>query len=229
MAELFTRPSPDQLAEIGRELKLTTERAHELALVIQHVHEDLEGYYRTRIGRGPRKDRMDRLRAVDQALEKLIVLLGKNPDEVNDDLPFDAREAIAWAACSELISVVTGEVVSEAGVRIPHKEKSAGLRHGARILVAQLQLIREPIQEVLSEESSDPGGLEPNHVRVMLIRALAAAAPDILGAPATGTAGGDFARLVDAVFRGLEINTDGLEKAIERILYRKSVPPKAAT
>ena len=43
MAKNFTLPSPGQLAEIRRELKLTAVQAHELALVIHHAHEDLQG------------------------------------------------------------------------------------------------------------------------------------------------------------------------------------------
>lgn len=68
--------------------------------------------------------------------------------------------------------------------------------------------------------------MEPNHVRVVLIRALAAAAPDIIGRRATGTAKGKFGKLIDAVFRALNIKTDGLEKAIESTLYPKPSRPK---
>ena len=227
MVESFTLPSPGQLVEIRRELKLTAVQAHELALVIHHAHEDLQGYYRTRIGRGPRKARMDRLKAVDQALAKLISLLAKNPDRINEDLPFDAREAIAWCASSQLIAEVTKEKITRAKLRLSHKEKAVGLNHGARLLAAQLTLIRDPIRKVLAEKSTDPGGLEPNYVRIVLIRALAAAAPDIIGRRATGTAKGKFGMLVGAVFRGLNVKTDGIERAIESALYRKPSRPKS--
>lgn len=226
MAKNFTLPPPAQLTEIRRELKLNAAQARELELVIRHAHEDLEGYYRSRIGRTPRKARMDRLTAVDQAIGKLSSLLEKKLEFINDDLPFHAREAIAWCASSQLISAITGEEVSRRGTRIAHKEQSIGLHHGARIFAAQLRLIREPIQNVLAEKSADPGGLEPSHARVMLIRALAAAAPAIIGNRATGTAGGDFERLVAAVFRAVGINADDAGKAIERILYPKPSRPK---
>lgn len=227
MARNFTLPNPVELAGIIRELMLNEAQARELELVIRHAHEDLEEYYRTRISRGQRKIRMGRLRSVDHALAKLITLLGKNPELVNEDLPFDAREAIAWCASSQLITLVTGDILSDANSRVSEKEASAGLRHGARLLAAQLQLIREPIANVLAEESTDAGGLEPDHVRLRLIRSLAAAAPEIIGEAATGSAGGIFTKLVDAVFRGLNVNTEGLEKVIEHVLYRKPPVPKA--
>lgn len=221
MAKTFKLPTSTQIAEIRRELKLSEAQAHELTLAIRHVHADLEGFYRTRIGRGPRKDRMDRLKAVDQAIGKLSSLLEKDLELINEDLPFKAREAIAWCASSQLITELTGKKVSRRGIRIRHEEETVGLDHGARILAAQLRLIRDPMRTVLTEKSTDPGGFEPNHARVMLIRALAAAAPDIVGKRATGTAGGKFEKLVGKVFEELGIETRDLRKTIENALYRK--------
>ena len=227
MAKNFTLPTPKKLADISRELKLNDSQARELELVIRHAHADLEGYFRMRIGRASRQVRMDRLRAIDQAIGKLIFLLARNPERINEDLPFDAREAIAWCASSQLIAEVTKEKITRARSRLSHKEEVVGLNHGARLLAAQLTLIRDPIRKVLEEKSTDPGGLEPNYVRIVLIRALAAAAPDIIGRRATGTARGEFGMLVGAVFRALNVNTEGLEKVIEHVLYQKPSVPKA--
>ena len=60
------------------------------------------------------------------------------------------------------------------------------------------------------------------------MRNLADVAPAIIGSAATGTAGGNFPKLVDAVFRALKVNTEGLEKVIEHVLYRKPSVPKAS-
>lgn len=219
MAKNFTLPSPIQLAEIRRELKLAAAQAHELELVIRHAHQDLEGYYGSRIGRAPRKVRMNRLKAVDQAIGRLSSLLEKKLELINEDLPFDAREAIAWGSSSQLILEVTGEEVSRRGIRIAHKEQSIGLHHGARLLAAHLRLIRDPISKCLSEKSADHGGMEPNYVQVVLIRSLADAAPEIIGRRATATANGKFEKLVGAVFGALGVETPDLRKAIERTLY----------
>ena len=217
--EMFDLPSPAALDEITREFGLTDSQRRELELVLRHAREDLEGYFRTRIGRGPRKDRMDQLAAIDKALARLVDRLGEDFDLMNENLPFECREAIAWCASAQLIATVTGENVFEAGARVSHKEKAVGLRHGAEILAAQLRRIREPIQAVLAEKSTDPGGREPDHVRAVLIRALAEAAPLIIGQRATGTSKGKFPRLIAAVFVALEIDDTGLEKVIERQLY----------
>jgi hypothetical protein len=217
--ETFDLPSPAALDEITREFKLNTSQRRELELVLQHAREDLEGYFRTRIGRGPRKDRMDQLAAVDKAIARLVDSLGEDLDLMNDNLPFECREAITWCASAQLIAEVTGQNVSEAGARVRHKEQVMGLHHGARILARQLQLIRKPIRAVLAEKSTDPGGPEPDHLRAFLIRELAKAAPRIIGQSATGTADGKFHRLIAAVFAALKINDAGLEKAIERQLY----------
>jgi hypothetical protein len=170
---------------------------------------------------------MGRLQAFDHALGKLIDVLGKKPDAMNDDLPFDAREAIGWCMSSQLIEIVSGEVVVVRRRRILHKAQSAGLRHGARLLAAQLRLIRDPVTKILSEKSTDTGGLEPNHVQVILIRALADASPDIIGRRATGTANGKFEKLVGAVFEALDIEAPDLRKAIERVLYKKTPTRKS--
>jgi hypothetical protein len=227
MAETFKLPTPKQIARIRRELKLGATQANELELTLRHAHADLQGYYRTRIGRGLRKVRMDRLKAVDQAIGKLSSLLEKDLELINEDLPFDARVAIGWCMSSQLIEAVTGERVWVRGRRVPHKEEAVGLRHGARLLAAQLRLIRDSFLNVLAEKSSDAGGPEANHVQVTLIRALAASAPAIIGRRATGTANGKFEKLVGAVFETLDIETNDLRKAIERTLYRKSSRPKA--
>lgn len=229
MAENFALPSPQQLAEICLEFNLTDEQARELEITICHAHLDLEGYYEKRIGRDDRKARMDRLRMFDQLIGKLITLVEKRPDLINEDLPFDAREAIAWCASSQLIAEATGEQVSYEGNRIAHKEKSVGLLHGAEIFAAQMRRIRVSIQIVLAEESTDPGGPEPNQPRRKLIRALADAAPAIIGRPATGTAGGTFEQLVAAVFRAVGLDNDDIGKAIERALYPKASRPKSRT
>lgn len=220
-------PSGETMERIARELKLSDAQRDELGIALRHAHADLVEYYGSRIGRGPRKVRMRRLKSVDQALAKLIALLDKDPALINEDLPFDTREAIAWCASSQLIAEVTGEMVSDAGARVTHIERSAGLNCGARILAAQLRLVRDPIVTVLAEESTDVGGPEPDHTRNSLVRNLADAAPAIIGNAATGTAGGNFTNLVDAVFRALNISTDGLEKVIEHVLYQKPSVPKA--
>jgi len=225
--DFFGLPSEKTLEQIARELSLSDVQRRELYIALQHARADLEQYHGSRIGRGPRKVRMRRLRSVDQALAKLIAVLDKDPTLINDDLPFETREAIAWCASSQLIAKVTGGMVSDAGVRVPDREKSAGLHHGARLLAAQLRLVRDPIVSVLAEESTDVGGPEPDHTRLSLVRNLADAAPGIIGNAATGTAGGKFTKLVDAVFRALKVNTEGLEKLIEHILYHKPSVPKS--
>lgn len=217
--ESFDLPSPAALNEITREFELTDSQRRELELVLRHAREDLVGYFQTRIGRGPRKDRMDQLAALDKAMARLVYSLGKDLDLVNENLPFECREAIAWCASSQLIAAVTGDKLSDAGARESARQEVVGLHHGARILAAQLRLIRGPIQAVLAEKSTDPGGPEPNHLRAFLIRALAKAAPLIIGQEATGTADGKFHRLITAVFAALEIDDTGLEKVIERQLY----------
>ena len=217
--ETIDLPSPAALDEITREFKLNDSQRREFELVLRHARQDLEGYFQTRIGRGPRKDRMDQLAALDKAMARLVDYLNKDLDLMNENLPFECREAIAWCASAQLIAAVTGENVSEAGARVSHKEEAVGLHHGARILAEQLQLIREPIRAVLAEKSTDPGGPEPDHLRAFLIRALAKAAPLIIGQRATGTSKGKFPRLIAAVFAALEIDESGLEKAIERQLH----------
>lgn len=97
--------------------------------------------------------------------------------------------------------------------------RSQGLLYGSRILQAYLEEVLQPITLVVDEPSADHGGQEPNFVRHHLIKLLQETFRDILGRKAAATANGPFVRLVNAVFLACGIETDGIEKAIERVIH----------
>ena len=139
MAKNFTLPTSEQLMNVCRELKLNAAQARELGDVIRHVHADLEGYYRTRIGRADRIRRLKQLKTFRSALTKLVSTMGKTPERIadfNESLPFQLRESIGLMASAELIRTVAGRQVRETGA--DHVRRSAGLTHGSAIFHHQL-------------------------------------------------------------------------------------------
>lgn len=218
-ADLFDLPSAGDLAEIASELHLSDVQKHELDLTLRHAHADLEGFFRTRLDRSDRARRAERLKAFHGALASLLDVMGENPvaiEDLNDCLPFEARETIGKGVSKEVAETISGRAVH--ALRGDDAMRSVGLLHGAHLLAAQLRLIKAPIDAWLNAYVADPGGVEPDHMRNHVIRALAHAAPAILGRRATATAGGRFARLVAAVFHACELDDTGLEARIGRVL-----------
>ena len=217
MDKNFTLPSPQQLADIVRDLMLNDAQARELGFVIRHVHADLVGFFRTTMTRADRIRRLKQLKTFRSALTKLVSTMGKTPERIadfNESLPFQLRESIGLMASAELIRTVAGRQVRETGA--DHVRRSAGLTHGSAIFHHQLLKVGTEIDLLLDATVKDPGGRNSDPVRNFLALMLARSSKDILGRRASGTAGGRFTKLVAAVFGACGLTDDGVEKIVER-------------
>lgn len=217
MDKNFTLPSPQQLADIGRDLKLNDAQARELEFVIRHAHADLDGFFRTRMTRADRARRLKHLKTFRSVLTKLASTMGETPEDIadfNESLPFQLRESIGLMASADLVMRIAKRQVPETGD--DHVRRSAGLTHGAAIFHHQLLEVRTGINSLLDVAVKDPGGRNPDFVRSHLAMMLARSSRVILGRRASGTAGGRFTKLVAGVFVACGLTDDGVEKIVER-------------
>jgi hypothetical protein len=111
--------------------------------------------------------------------------------------------------------------IAEIEARFEYQRKTLGLKQGPELLAHLVERIIRPIQ-IWLELNRRPGGGRPSDaVRDHVVIRLVEAAPEVLGSRATATAGGKFVRLCTGVFNACGLNSEGLEKAIERILKKR--------
>jgi hypothetical protein len=118
--------------------------------------------------------------------------------------------------------------IAEIEARFDYQRKTLGLKHAPELLAHLVDRIYRPIQVWLDLDRLNRGGRPSDVVRDYVLIRLIEAAPEVLGSRATGTADGKFVRLCTGVFNACGLNTEGLEKAIERILKQRSAksPPE---
>jgi hypothetical protein len=217
----FRLPTKEEVASIGEELALTEKQVHELHLTLMHVHADTAWFFEKKLDRQEKIRGVQRLEEFHTALKNLMGAIGTDMDEIdqlNECLPFEAREAIGLSVNQELGGITSGREVesldSEAAKR------SIGLLHGTRLLMAVLRQIDAPLENWFKEKVNDPGGVEPDYLRSFLVESLAKSAMDIIGARATATVGGMFYKLVTEVFIACDVDDSGFESLIERVLKK---------
>ena len=93
-----------------------------------------------------------------------------------------------------------------------------GLKHGAEILPAIFQRLHAPLKTWVAMDKLNKGGRKADLARSYLVTRLAEAAPDILGRKASSSQSGPFVRLCAAVLPACNIDPDGVEKLIPRII-----------
>ena len=86
------------------------------------------------------------------------------------------------------------------------------------LLAHRVERINRPVKAWGELDRCNKNGRPANVVREFLLIRLAVAAPNVLDSRATVTAGGKFVRLCAAVFSACGLDTEGLEKSIERVL-----------
>jgi hypothetical protein len=111
--------------------------------------------------------------------------------------------------------------IAEIEARFDYQRKALGLKHGPELLAHLVDRITRPIQVWLELDRRNRGGRPSDLVRDYVLIRLLEAAPEVLGSRATATAGGKFVRLCTGVFNVCGLSTDGLEKAVERILKQR--------
>jgi len=247
----FQLPTPDAWAVLVRGLQLTPQQKHDLDLALRHVDADLKTFRAKFAGRKPRPELVRRLKRMATIMGHLEDEIHRSRQTMADFLPLDTLEAIGRlmsfsameaALAKELPNHSLKEkiedlVATDPDIRIARIEQSIeyerqrqalGLEQGPELFAYLINQINKPIKTWLELDRRNRGGRPSNLVRDCLLIQLAKAAPAILGSRATATAKGKFARLCAAVFSACEVDTEGLEKAIERIL-KKYVTARSRT
>jgi hypothetical protein len=101
------------------------------------------------------------------------------------------------------------------------ERQTRGLKHGVRILAHIVKRIDDPLTEWLELNRQNKGGSPTDHVRWLMVMALADYAEKILKIRVTGTAKGKFMDLCADVFQAMKLTDDGLEEAVGRILAER--------
>jgi hypothetical protein len=199
-------------------MNLRTAQIDKLYHVLASAHLELKWTRQTRSDRA--FDRSRRAR-IDEAMGVLIGRLGPDVDRAQV-LPVKAREVIGLVTSRAMIRAVMRR--STGLTQVEWDPRAASHLHAGRILRAVLELVRSELRDPSDQGSSDRGGREPNYVCRHLIRTLAEASPDVLGQPATATAGGAFMQLVAEIFTACDLSQRGLEQAVQRELARLPSP-----
>jgi len=214
-SQAFRLPTEEAWQDSIASLGLSEARQNELRIELQHLEHDLPVFFATRIDRARRRELVGRMRAFYDAAERLRETISEGSDALLIALPARSLEAMG------LIISVPPEGLAE-GDRPPDlpDRRVLGLKYGPMLLAAALKQIDAPIEAWLEQEEPDRGGREPDLERLFVIEALARRARAIIGRPATATANGPFAKLCAAVFHACNLDAEGLEDAMERVLRR---------
>jgi hypothetical protein len=244
-ALIFRLASPQKLKRELGDLSLTQAQAHALDLTLRHVDEDLKTFSTRFKDREPRPELVRRLRRMGKILGELQDEIRYQPNTMLDFLPFDTQEAIGEIMSFSAMEAALGKMlasrdpqggvkeavmrladrsdvrIAEIEARFDYQRKALGLKHAPELLVHLVERINRPIQVWLELDRRNRGGRPSDAVRDYVLIGLVEATPEVLGSPATATARGKFVRLCAGVFHACGLNTDGLEKAIERILKQR--------
>ena len=93
-----------------------------------------------------------------------------------------------------------------------------GVQFGGQLLIHAVERILEPMETWLKENSRNKGGRPKDLRRRFIIDRLARAAPDVISARATATAGGLFTNLCGDVFGAYKLSTIGIADVIEDVV-----------
>jgi hypothetical protein len=248
---VFRLASPRELEQELGDLSLTEAQTVALDLTLRHVDEDLKNF-RTRLeGRKSRPELVRRFRRMEKILGELQDEIQRQRNTMSDFLPFDTQEAIGEIMSFSAMEAALGKKlasrdpqgsvkeavmrladrsdvrIAEIEARFDYQRKALGLKHAPELLAHLVERITRPIQVWLELNRQNRGGRPSDAVRDYVLIRLVEAAPEVLGSRATVTAGGKFVRLCTGAFNACGLNTEGLEKAIERILKQRRAKSSA--
>jgi hypothetical protein len=233
---LPVRPSPEAWKEIRHDQRLTAGQLRALQVAVEHAITDIEQH------------EADRARKPDRAafatsaarIEKALVAVHRSladTVEHHDYLPGDFLALVGETLSVSALGKGAGSELQPLGPRRSSRRarsepievreveaaalqqrRALGIRYGAAALDQAARDLAGQLRTWLDKNREHPGGAPADHVRAHMIHALAQHADSVLARPATGSKGGRFVRLCEAVFMACELEVDGLEPAIERSL-----------
>lgn len=249
LSDAFHLPSEEAWADLVRDLKLAPEPAHELNLVLSHIAQDFQSHDAKFAGRRPSQELVGRLKRMAKRFQDLHYEIRRSGKLMKDFLPLDTLEEIGLLASFSMMEAALGTAlpnrdlggeveslaaedpnfrIADIEAAFAYQRKALGLKRGPELLAHFVERINTPIQTWLEIDRLNRGGRPSNPVRDFVLIRLAESAPEILGSRATATADGKFVRLCTAVFLACGLETEGLEKAVARILKSRFGKPALA-
>ena len=233
---LPVRPSPEAWKEIRHDQRLTAGQLRALQVAVEHAITDIEQH---EADRARKPDRAAFAKSAARIEKALVTVHRSLADTVehHDYLPGDflalvgetlSVSALGKGAGSELHPrgarrssrrARSGAIeVREVEAAALQQRRALGIRYGAAALDQAARDLAGQLRTWLDKNREHPGGAPADHVRAHMIHVLAQHAESVLARPATGSKGGRFVRLCEAVFMACGLEVDGLEPAIERSL-----------
>jgi hypothetical protein len=232
-------PDPQSWSVLIRDLKLTDVQANILCITIIHVIEDLT-HYKSVVDKTPtRPFLVERLKAMEQALENLRAELDRSSDIMDYLLPHDTLEQVGELLTFSAMKEALGEDVSpeDTGIVIGNMIQSnntitmmsledhyskrrqvLGLKKGHIFLKYFIEHVHAPLSKWVEIDKLNIGGRPPNMTRYYLIYRLAEAAAEIIGRRAGVGKSGPFVRLCAQVLPACGLSADGIDSAVPEIV-----------
>jgi len=247
----FRLPHKQEFLELARLLNLSRQQEVSLEEVLREVGTDLQIWRAFRERRSDRLEMMTNLKKMLKLMKALRDEVRRHEAELLDFMPHRALQDMAALLTFSAISEARGkdafpahfhadvEAIEQAQGRGPDlaeieafyqaKRSNFGLTNPAKLLTHFLDTLVQPMESLVEENRQNPGGRPILSERRFLIEALALAAPQILGEPATTSLAGRFVDLCDQVAVRCGLRTDGIDKAaaavVRELADRRSSEP----
>lgn len=239
-------PPESELFEIAHDLNPTSSRAAELVSKLSALANEAD--ILERYGITPEEARKRRLLALEEAVRGLRSAMRALSSE--EDLLERGLRNIGLRHLSGLISLEGFRSLFDQAFRVHidgresmFLERDGGmeatqrriqnavveaLEKAPRPLVPRLlEVLENELEREIERTPSHAGGRPPRYVRDYVILELISIYEAATRERATTTAGGNFAQFCEAIFGCLQMNTQGLDEAIKRLLRRRKDEPDA--
>ena len=231
--------SPDDLADIGRQLRLSVTAVERLGALIESIDGEIRQDAQVPLldRQRARRTRLVALKSVSSSVGKAVAALeGSASDLVLDRLLY--RGVGSLLSTSALLELGDISVDSEFGFRdqqcrdfrarggpapaieaaMRSRRQLAAQGRAAELLAALLRRMRQCVDDELEAERENRGGSPGNMYRRHAIQRLAAEFEELTGKEPTSTPAGDFVLLCELVLTSIGLDTTGLESSVSREL-----------
>src|SRR5271156_3153379 len=234
-------PSPEDWNNIVHDLKLTKTQVEELEVVIRYVIATIETFRAGTDNLPQRRVRVAALNRLEEALGRVQSEMTRSKDLLNHFLPNNTVEFIGksftFTAIGQAVKKNVFPIQADYAIQsmlernnfitladlenhFSNDRIALGFQYGGEILRHFIDVIYADLKTWVELQRYDTGGRPVKTFRNVIIRRLAEASELIVGKRATTTPGGKFAELCIAVLPACGFSSEGIEKAIERVLEK---------
>ena len=238
-------PNPDDRHEIDRTLHLDADGSEQLWRKVAQLVSDINRHeaFQAEMAQGrSRKERLSYIKTLSSLLAKLESHLtdrDPNTDAVlRRQLGETIGELLSHRGFEQLIQTSPGyglssrfpsareDISRDDGLYRAYEQEmlprriSLAQERTSRLLIALAHALNEPLARLLEIERQNKGGAPGKLYRNYVIQELAPIYQNARGKVPTTTPGGGFATMCELVLDAIGLETDGVEKAVGRVLER---------